>query len=200
MSARLQVGTLLIASLDLEDPNFCRTVVLLVQYSQEDGAVGLVLNRPLGEKLALYSNEQLQRLTGVEAAIQDVAPEISSLFFEGGPVEPGYLFFLHRLDSLAEPGMQICPGVYLGGDLEAVRAEAAVLEAADPALRFYLGYAGWQAGQLEAEIDIGAWYLCPSRAELILDASSEDLWQRALYSLGGKYRALSFIPEDPTVN
>ena len=159
-----------------------------------------MLNRPLGEKLALYSNAQLQRLTGVEAVIHDLSAEISNLFFQGGPVEPGYLFFLHRLESLIEQGVQICPGIILGGDLDTIRAEAAVLETANPVLRFYLGYAGWQAGQLEAEIEIGAWYLCPSSAELVFDTPPDDLWQQTLYSLGGKYRILSFIPEDPSVN
>ena len=200
MPAPLQVGSLLIASLDLEEPNFFRTVVLIIQHSGAEGTVGLVLNRPLGEKVSLYSSEELQRLTGTQAAVHDASVELGGLFFQGGPVEPGFLFFLHRLDGLIKGGTEICSGIHLGGDLDAVRAEAAVLEAVDPVLRFYLGYAGWKEGQLEAEIDIGAWYLCPGRVDLIFDAEPEDLWQRALYSLGGKYRSLSLIPEDPEVN
>ncbi|MBT4502790.1 MAG: YqgE/AlgH family protein [Gemmatimonadetes bacterium] len=200
MPAPLQVGTLLIASLDLEDANFRRTVVLVIQHSAKEGSIGLVLNRPLGDKVSLYSSEELQRLTGTEAAVKDASAEFGGLFFQGGPVEPGFLFFLHRLDGLIEGGTQVCQGIFLGGDLDPVRSEAAVLESADPVLRFYLGYAGWKKEQLEEETSIGAWLLCPARAPLIFDSAPEELWQRALYSLGGKYRSMSVIPEDPDVN
>jgi putative transcriptional regulator len=200
MPAPLSVGTVLIASLDLEDANFRRNVVLIIQHSEAEGTLGLVLNRPLGEKVNLYSSEELQKLTGTEPLGEEASTELGGLFFQGGPVEPGYLFFLHRLDGVIEGGSEICPGVYLGGDLDAIRAEAAVLEAADPVLRFFLGYAGWKEGQLEAEIAIGAWYLCPGSKELIFDAEPDDTWQRALYSLGGKYRAMSLIPENPDLN
>lgn len=200
MPAPLRVGTMLIASLDLEDPNFHRTVVLIIQHSEEEGTLGLVLNRPLGEKINLYSNEELQKLTGTEEAVHDASVELGEMFFQGGPVEPGYLFFLHRLNGGVEGGTEACPGVYLGGDLDAIRAEAAVVDTNDPVLRFYLGYAGWKEGQLEAEIAIGAWYLTEGRPELIFDPEPDQLWQRALYSLGGKYRALSLIPQNPQVN
>lgn len=200
MPAPLRAGTLLIASLDLEDPNFYRTVVLIIQHSDSEGTLGLVLNRPLGERVALYSTEELQRLAGADPAVGDLSVELGGLFFQGGPVEPGYLFFLHRLNGLIKGGAEICEGVYLGGNLDAVRAEAAMLNSANPVLRFYLGYAGWREGQLEAEISIGAWYLCPGNAELAFTPQPETLWQKALYSLGGKYRPLSFFPENPEVN
>ena len=83
MPAPLRVGSLLIASLDLEDPNFHRTVVLVIQHSEEEGTLGLVLNRPLGERVSLYSSEELQKLTGTEAAIQDASLELGGLFFQG---------------------------------------------------------------------------------------------------------------------
>jgi putative transcriptional regulator len=200
MPAPLQAGTLLIASLDLEDPDFNRTVVLIIQHSGEEGTVGLVLNRPLGDRVTLYSSEELRRFTGTHGIIDDASVELGNLFFQGGPVKPGYLFFLHRLSGLIKGGTEICEGLYLGGDLDPVRAESAILEAEDPALRFYLGYAGWGQGQLEGEIAIGGWFLCPGRTELVFDAQPDTLWQKALYSMGGKYRPLSFIPADPQVN
>lgn len=200
MPAPLQPGTLLIASLDLEDANFKRTVVLLIQHSPSEGTLGLILNRPLGEKVALYSLDELQRLAGTSEAGAEASADLGGLFFQGGPVEPGYLFFLHRLDGLIKGGSEICDGVFLGGELDAVRSEAAVLNAEEPVLRFYLGYASWREGQLEAEIAIGAWYLCPGTQNLVFDRRTDGIWQRALYSLGGKYRALSMIPENPEVN
>jgi putative transcriptional regulator len=200
MPAPLTVGTMLIASLALDDPNFHRTVVLIIQHTAAEGTLGLILNRPLGDKVSLYSSEELQRLAGGGDVVGDARSELGGLFFQGGPVQPGYLFFLHRLQDVIQGGSLVCPGVYLGGDLDAVRAHAAVLAAADPALRFFLGYAGWKEGQLEAEIGMGAWVLGEARPEFIFDTEPEQLWQRALYSLGGKYRALSFMPENPEVN
>jgi putative transcriptional regulator len=200
MPAPLQAGTLLIASLDLEDANFSRTVVLLIQHSPSEGTLGLIINRPLGEKVALYSTDELQRLAGTPETGADAPTELGGLFFQGGPVEPGYLFFLHRLDGLIKGGSEVCEGVFLGGDLDAVRSEAAVLNAEEPVLRFYLGYASWREGQLEAEIAIGAWYLCPGTQDLTFDRRPDGIWQKALFSLGGKYRALAMIPENPEVN
>lgn len=200
MPAPLDVGTLLIASLALEEPSFHRSVVLVIQHTASEGTLGLILNRPLGDKVSLYSSEELQKLAGAEEMVTDARAELGGLFFQGGPVQPGYLFFLHRLHEVIQGGSQICPGVYLGGDLEAIRAHATVLTTADPSLRFYLGYSGWKEGQLEAEIGMGAWMLAEARPEFVFDAEPEQLWQRALYSLGGKYRALSYIPENPEVN
>jgi putative transcriptional regulator len=200
MAVPLNVGTLLIASLALEDPNFHRSVVLIIQHAAADGTLGLILNRPLGDKVSLYSTEELQKLAGAEGMVSDARAELGGLFFQGGPVQPGYLFFLHRLQDVIQGGSPVCPGVYLGGDLEAIRTHATALATADPALRFYLGYSGWKEGQLEAEIGMGAWMLAEGRTDFIFDAEPEQLWQRAVYSLGGKYRALSFIPDDPKVN
>ena len=68
MPAPLRAGTLLVATLDLEDPNFNRTVVLIIHYSEEDGTMGLVINRPLGDQVQLYSAEELQRFAGADFA------------------------------------------------------------------------------------------------------------------------------------
>ncbi len=200
MPAPLRVGTVLIASLDLEDPNFHRTVVLIIQHDEKEGTLGLVLNRPLGDKINLYSTTELQQLAQTDDAVRDATDELGGMFFQGGPVEPGYLFFLHRLSGVIQGGSETCPGVYLGGDLDTIRAEASVMESADPVVRFYLGYAGWKEDQLEAEIAIGAWFLCDGHPRIIFETDPEQMWQKTLYSLGGKYRALSLIPPNPEVN
>jgi putative transcriptional regulator len=199
MPAPLQAGTLLIATLDLQDPNFCRTIVLILDHDEEEGTLGLVLNRPLGDRVRTYSAEELLRLA--PAAPDGSPPDLGSLFFAGGPCRRDRLFFLHRLGHLIQGSMEIAEGVYLGGDLDAVRAESAVLAAKEPLLRFYLGYASWSQGQLEYEIVVrGAWILAPASPGLILSLQPDTMWQQALYSLGGKYRPLSVIPEDPALN
>ena len=201
MPAPLAAGTLLVASPDLsEDPNFKRSVVFLIHYRAEEGAMGIVINRPLGKEVHLYSAEELQRLTGADPEDENIGAQVGQMFFQGGPVQQSWLFFLHRLNGVIEGGVEILDGLYLGGDLDAVRAEAEMRNADEPLLRFFLGYAGWEAGQLEAEINHGAWILAPGDPDLVFPTQANTLWHDVLYSLGGKYRPLSVLPEDPAVN
>lgn len=195
MPAELKAGTFLIASLELDYiPSFARTVVLILQYSPEEGTQGVIINRPLGDRMKLYSTRELQQLAeGFESSDQ----ETGKIFFQGGPVALGSLFFLHRLD---QEGTRILQGLYAGGDLEVIRTHTAVLDPESPLLRFYLGYAGWDVGQLENEIATGSWILCPGNAELVFSENTDTIWQQALFSLGDRYRPLSLIPEDPSVN
>ncbi|MBM3280997.1 MAG: YqgE/AlgH family protein, partial [Candidatus Handelsmanbacteria bacterium] len=90
--------------------------------------------------------------------------------------------------------------LYASGDLEALRSHGALMDPQQPALRFYLGFANWSAGQLENEVAMGFWVLAPGSADLVFSTEPEQAWQRALYSLGGKYRALSYVHEDPLAN
>ena len=196
MPAPLQTGTLLVATPALESAAFDRTVVLITRYSETELTMGLVLNRPLGERIRLYAADSLQQLTGGE----DACAELGRIFYQGGPVHQRYLFFLHRLDGLVEGGTKILDGLYFGGNLDTEYTEAEVLRADAPRLRFYLGYAGWEPGQLEAEISAGTWFLAPGDPEIVLAPTPETMWQAVLYSLGGKYRPLSVFPEDPAVN
>ena len=196
MPAPLQTGTLLVATPALESVAFNRAVVLITHYSEEDNTMGLVINRPLGERIRRYATDPLQHLAGGE----DACAELGRIFYQGGPVHQRYLFFLHRLDGLVEGGTKILDGLYLGGDLETQYTDAEVLRTDAPRLRFYLGYAGWEPGQLESEISAGAWFLAPGNPELVLAPTPETIWQTVLYSMGGKYRPLSVFPEDPSVN
>lgn len=212
MPAPLQTGTLLVASPDLrEDPNFNRTVVFIIHYSAEEGTMGLVINQPLGEQVQLYSADELQRLLDGLSEDESTEPttrpvskavqtQLGRMFYKGGPVKQSYLFFLHRLDNTIKGGAEILDGLYVGGNLDAVRAEAEVVKADQPLLRFYLGYAAWDKGQLEWEISNGIWILAPGETDLIFTDRPDTIWHDVLYSLGGKYRPISVLPEDPSVN
>ena len=196
MPAPLETGTLLVATPALQSLAFDRAVVLITRYSAEDLTMGLVINQPLGERVRRYTAESLQHLAGSEEA----HAELGRIFYQGGPVQQRYLFFLHRLDGLVEGGTKILDGLYLGGNLNANYAEAEVFRGAVTRLRFYLGYAGWEPGQLESEIGAGTWFLAPGDPELVLAPTPETMWQTVLYSMGGKYRPMSVFPEDPAVN
>ena len=196
MPAPLQTGTLLVATPALESLAFDRAVVLITHYSATDITMGLVINQPLGKRIQRYAADSLQQLAGGE----DACAELGRIFYQGGPVHQRYLFFLHRLDGLVEGGTQILDGLYLGGDLDTKYAEADILQPDAPRLRFYLGYAGWEPGQLESEISAGTWFLAPGESEVVLASTPETMWQTVMYSLGGKYRPISVFPKDPSVN
>ncbi len=136
MPAPLEAGTILIASLGLEDPAFTRSVVLLLQHVPDEMTLGVIINRPLGDKEKLYPSEELESLTSgldLEEATR------SEMFYQGGPVEPGSLIYLHRIPDVGGDATTICPGLFAGGDLDALREHGAGDESVDPFLRFFLG-------------------------------------------------------------
>ncbi len=200
MSEAIDEGTLLVATLRTErDPNFRRSVALVVEHDDEQGTFGVVVNKPLGELVSHYDREQLastaEQVYGSEPA-DDAA--LGRMFLRGGPVEPGALLLLHDVPEI--PGCQeVADGVCLGGDQEMVRSQVAQ-GPGTASVRLCLGYAGWAAGQLEQEIEHGGWVVCPQSAGVIFDAEPEALWERILYTLGDPYRWMAMAPENPRTN
>jgi putative transcriptional regulator len=197
MPAPLEPGTFLISSLGLEDPTFARTVVLILQHVPDELTLGVIINRPLGDRAKLYPSEELDNIT--EGMDLDEEATRSELFYQGGPVEPGSLIFLHRVEELRGDATPIVDGLFAGGDLDALREHTAE-DDDGPFVRFYLGYSEWAPGQLESEIAIGAWILAPGDRDLVFSDDPDGVWQQALLALGGKYAPMSFIPEDPSLN
>jgi putative transcriptional regulator len=181
MTDNLQ-GQLLIASGDLLDPNFRRTVVL-VAHHDEDGAMGLVLNRPSEAEVA-------QAVPPLSEAVLPGTP-----VYVGGPVQPESVLVLGEFDDAEESGVPIFGDVgFLRGD-----AEPGELETAARRVRVFAGYAGWGTGQLEAELEEGSWIVEPASPEDVF-RSEGDLWGDLLRRKGGRYRILATMPADPSVN
>ena len=144
MPAPLEPGTVLIASLGLEDPTFARTVVLILQHVADEMTLGVIINRPLGDRAKLYPSEELDSIT--EGMEFDESVTRSELFYQGRPVEPGSLIFLHRVEQLKGDATPVVPGLFAGGDLDALRQFTAESEEEGPFVRFYLGYSEWTQG------------------------------------------------------
>lgn len=167
--ARYLTGQLLVAAPEMADPNFARTVIFMVKHD-DDGAMGLVVNRPI----ARGPIKDLLESLGVEA--KGASGEI--VVHYGGPVQPGKGFVLHSDDYAQESTTVVEKGIALTGDVEVLRA---IARGEGPRQRlFALGYAGWAPGQLEAEIRAKAWFTIPAEVDLIFGPAPESKWERAL--------------------
>jgi putative transcriptional regulator len=154
----------------LGDPNFHRSVVLMIEHG-EGGSMGLVVNR--GAPLTLGELARGQSLK--------IAPERNQdPVFIGGPVESHRGFILHDDDSVAEKH-PVMPGLYLSVTLDAL---GPLLESPTPHVRFCLGYAGWGPKQLEAEMAAGSWLFSEATAKAILEGNPSQLWEETLRGMG----------------
>ena len=165
--ADLEVGRLLVASRELRDPSFRETVVLVLEYSRSEGAVGVVVNRP--------SEIELGRiLTDV-----DGAAELTEPVFIGGPVEPLQFTFLVRAESPPEDSEWVFADVFRSGSRKLLERLATAAPGSET-FRAYAGYAGWVRGQLEAEIAAGAWHVLEGSPRRVFDASPRGLWSKLI--------------------
>lgn len=168
----LNAPLLIIAMPQLMDPNFHRTVVLVVERN-EQGAFGLVVNR-LGE------NRVQDLCSGLEVAW---GGEQSALALYGGPVGAEQGFLLHGAlpDDVVIGSREIVPGLSMASDMESFRT---LCRRPPEDLRILLGYSGWGPGQLESEIMAGAWLTSDVRAELVFQTPIDEIWERTLRRLG----------------
>ncbi|HJN02395.1 MAG: YqgE/AlgH family protein [Nitrospinota bacterium] len=187
MQKTLTKGSFLIANPRLKDPNFNLTVVLICEYN-EDGAFGLVVNRILNVSIAevLKNNPN--------------ATKNKDKVFSGGPVQTNHLLYLHNNNGLSEKAERICEGVYLGGDVNYLNNLLSNKTQGDISYRLYLGSAGWAAGQLDEELKIKSWIVCPGREGFVFHPEPDKLWRQVLRSMGGQYALLSTYPPDPILN
>jgi putative transcriptional regulator len=159
-------GRLLVAQRSVNDPRFAETVILLVGYSDQ-GAMGLIINRPTDVRLA-SALPKLKELRGR-----------SDHVFVGGPVSPGAMLLLIRSDQAPEGAQLVFDDVYVSGKLETLR-KALRKSGKTHRLRAYAGYAGWGPGQLDREIARGDWAIGLADASTIFDAPSGEMWQKLL--------------------
>ena len=168
MELRAESGIVLAASPELQDPNFVRSVILICKHVDE-GAYGLVVN-----KRSDYTIDQL---------LPD-HPVLSKLRFPvhlGGPVSRDTMQILHRVPSLARPGTEISPGLWLGADLDAVAnyLDGQGLDAmAD--VRFLVGYSGWGEDQLDRELATGSWLPSAAQLDWLFSGTADHTWRQVV--------------------
>jgi putative transcriptional regulator len=176
-------GRLLVASATLQDPNFARTVVLIGLHN-EDGALGLVLNRPSTSTVA-SAVPQLVELLDDEDHV-----------FVGGPVQATSIVMLAEFVDPAAAGLLVLGRI----GLPAPDASLEQLASATSRRRAYAGYAGWSGGQLDAELEAGDWIAQDALPDDVFSEEPEQLWSGVLTRKGGRYALLARMPLDPSLN
>jgi putative transcriptional regulator len=175
-------GKLLIASPALVDPNFARAVVLITEHNDE-GAMGVVLNRPS------------------ETAVEDVASELSDLavdepVFIGGPVQPQALVVLAEFNDPEAAAWIVAADVgFVSAETEYDDLARAIRRG-----RVYAGYSGWGAGQLDGELAEDAWIVEPPMPAELFPDDPLALWQDVLARKGGQFALIARMPDDPSLN
>ncbi len=176
-------GQLLLASPALRDPNFARAVVLIGVHSEE-GAMGVVLNRPS----ELTVGEAVPQL---EPALQEHEP-----VYIGGPVQPNSIVLLAEFLDPSPAGLLVLGRI----GFPTPDADIEELTQATARGRVFAGYAGWSEGQLDAELDQGDWIVQPARPEDVFSEQPAELWSEVLTRKGGSYALIARMPTDPSVN
>ena len=192
MSSEAQAGRLLVATPVLGDPNFRRTVVLIVEHEPDQGTLGVVLNRPTQVPVGQVLEPWTELATD------------PSVVFNGGPVQPASALALAHVPGIEEPvGWHpldgAAPAVARLGLVD-LDAPPGLLAGTIASLRVYAGYAGWSAGQLQAEIDEGAWYVVPGQPSDAFCPDPEQLWPAVLRRQGGELAYVATYPDDPGLN
>lgn len=180
----LSAGTLLIAEPFLKDPNFMRTVVLLCDHQQE-GSFGFVLNKQFNHTL----DELIPEFEGMKIPV-----------FAGGPVQLDTLHFLHTCPELLPGSHELTDGVYWGGDFEMMKDLLIKGELDLKRIRFFVGYSGWGANQLEEEMNSKSWLTAKARKHIVLHRNIGEIWKDSLRLLGDEYAMMINFPTDPQLN
>jgi putative transcriptional regulator len=176
-------GQFLIASPRLVDPNFAKTVVLMVQHGEE-GALGLIVNRALETSVEEVCEKLLESSCAAEGVLH-----------QGGPCG-GALMAVHTHQSRSD--IEVKPGIHFSTERESLEWLLRYNEA--PA-KFFVGYSGWAPGQLETEMETGSWLTVDADEERIFDGTGEELWTKLLTNATlGKWIDPEQIPDDPSLN
>ena len=188
--ARPRAGQFLLSEPFLTDPWFGRKTVFLCDHDR-DGTVGIVLDNGTGRRLK-------------EVLPESEAWGIDHELFLGGPVHDDSLFFLHTFGDEVANAMPVLPGLWLGGDLDGIRALLTRPVPSKGSIRFFIGYSGWAAGQLEAEMERHSWYVhdapLADKMSIVMDTDPGELWKRLLGNKGPGFSKVPGLPTDPSLN
>lgn len=174
-------GNILISEPLMNDFHFGRSVILLIDHVESEGSFGVIINK---------------RLNASVSQIVDDFPDFEAAAYLGGPVADNQLFFVHTLGDLIPDSSPIIDGLYWGGEVETLKTLIATGIANEENTRFYLGYAGWDAGQLVTELVRNTWVIGNITVEEYLNTPEEMMWPAFVRKLGKPYEMWDRFPKN----
>lgn len=177
-------GKILISEPFLRDATFGRSVVLLIDHTEE-GSMGLIINK----QLPIFVNDIIKEFKYIE----DIP------LYKGGPIATDTLFYLHTLADISG-AIPISKGLFLNGDFEEIKRYILQGNQIDRYIRFFLGYSGWESEQLSTELRENTWLVSKEENAYLMNGDTKDMWKQALEKLGSKYKTWSRFPQVPTFN
>jgi putative transcriptional regulator len=177
-------GKVLIAEPFLNDTYFKRSVVFITEHNNK-GSIGFVLNKPVELKV----QEVIQNFPLIDAGISI-----------GGPVNTNTFHYIHTLGDLIPESIKVLDNIYWGGDFETLKIFISEGKIGKEQIRFFLGYSGWGAEQLENELNENAWLVAEINSEMIMKGEEVGFWNQVLEKMDNKYHVWANFPENPGLN
>ena len=177
-------GKILISEPFLPDTFFNRSIVYLTDHTPE-GSVGFILNK----KLDIKVSSAIEGFDGFDEYLN-----------MGGPVAPDTLHYLHNLGELIPKSIPVEGNIFWGGDIDVIRELIKSGKIDKTQIRFFLGYSGWSAGQLERELKENSWVIAKVNSNIVLNNRGDDIWKKVLRSFKNKYRMWADFPDSPEMN
>ncbi len=178
-------GDVLLSEPTMNDLHFGRSAVLLIEHNDSEGSFGIIMNKPLRIKLS---------------EVVDTFNDFDAKVYLGGPVAENKLFFIHTFGDLIPESYKIMDGLYWGGDTEVLNTLIEQGVADEKHVRFFLGYSGWEAGQLRSELERNSWAVSQANSHLLLGTPGKELWKTLIGRLGKEYGMWSRFPKNPEEN
>lgn len=177
-------GKILISEPFLRDFTFGRSVILLIDHSQE-GSMGLIMNK----NVTLFLNEVIKEFRYIE----------NIPLYMGGPICTDTLFYIHTLPEIGG-ALPVTKGLYLNGDFDKIKHYILQGNPVKNNIRFFLGYSGWEYEQLNREIKENTWMVGKEDNPSLLTNNIRNMWKKSLGKLGRKYETWSRFPQVPSMN
>ncbi len=179
----IQKGVFLLSDPFLQDEYFGRSVILLCNHKIK-GSFGYIINKPL----TININEAVAGF-----------PKFDAKVYYGGPVESNTLHYLHTIEELEEK-VEIEKGIYWSGNYDHLKELIQLGKVEPNQIKFLLGYAGWNVGQIEEEMEEDSWIVAESNPDYIFNHRESSLWKDVLINMGGEFEKIAHYPLSPLLN
>ena len=183
---KIESGDILIAEPFMMDSNFKRSVICITDHTSEEGTVGFILNKRMNIKL--------------DELVPDIKTEEKFSVYFGGPVATDTIHYIHNVGELLENSIKVSRGIYWGGDFEKLKFLINQELIKPKNIRFYLGYSGWSAGQLEEELKTGSWVKSEVDPNYVFKSISSMLWKQTLANKGDRFSVIAQMPNSISLN